>query len=148
MDNRQTQSLPLILIHIDQSEVMKGELPINSAARNSLWVYPVARPPRFAGAPAVIETTRSYELPDVPALPGGADVRVEFYGGAYSFWLDGERCCVYVGRFDYVSFTSEEEARHALLTLWREVERLESPAEVERAAARWLERRRGERTVV
>ena len=127
---------------------MRGELPINSAARNSLWVYPVARQPRFAGAPAVIEMTRAYEMPDIPALPGGADVRVEFYGGAYSFWLDGEKCRVYVGRFDYVSFVSEDEARHALLTLWREVEMLESLAEVERAAARWLERRRGKRTAV
>jgi hypothetical protein len=130
------------------NETMKGELPINSAARNSLWVYPVARSPRFVGAPAVVETTRSYEMPDVPALPSGADVRVEFYGGAYSFWLDGERGRVHVGRFEYVSFMSEEEARHALLTLWREVEMLESPAEVERAAVRWLERRRGERAGV
>jgi hypothetical protein len=86
-------------------------------------------------------------MPDIPALPGGADVRVEFYGGAYSFWLDGEKCRVYVGRFEHASFTSDEEARHALLTLWREVERLESPAEVERAAVRWLGRRRGERPV-
>ena len=124
---------------------MKGALPINSAARNSLWIYPAARPSRFADAPAVVETTRSYEMPDFRALPGGADVRVEFYGGAYSFWLDGERRRVYVGRFEYISFTSEEEARHALLTLWREVELLESPTEVERAATRWLERRRGER---
>jgi len=120
---------------------VKGKPPINSAARNALWSYPVARRPRFAGAPSVVEPTRSYEMPDVAALPGGADVRVEFYGGAYSFWLDGERRRVYVGRFDYVSFTSDEEARYALLTLWREVEMLESPAEVERAAARWLERR-------
>ena len=73
---------------------------------------------------------------------------VEFYGDAYSFSfrVDGERCLVYVGRFDYVSFVSDGEARHALLTLRREVEMLESPAEVERAAARWLERRRGGRT--
>jgi hypothetical protein len=127
---------------------VKGKPPINSAARNSLWVYPAARPPRFAGAPSVIETTSSYEMPDVTALPGGADVRAEFYGGAYSFRLDGERRRVYVGRFDYASFTSDEEARYAFLTLWREVELLESPAEVERASARWLERRRGERTVV
>jgi hypothetical protein len=127
---------------------VKGKSPINSAARNSLWVYPAARPPRFAGAPAVIETTRSYEMPDVAALPGGADVRVEFYGGAYSFRLDSERRRVYVGRFDYVSFTSDEEARYALLILWREVEMLESPAEVERAAMQLLERRRGEHTVV
>jgi len=108
----------------------------------------VARPPRFAGAPVVVETTRSYEMPDVTSLPGGADVRAEFYGGAYSFWLDGEWRRVYVGRFDYVSFNSDEEARYALLTLWREVEVLESPAEVERAAMQWLERRRGERSVV
>lgn len=32
--------------------------------------------------------------------------------------------------------------RHAFLTLWREVEGLESAAEVERAAEQWLERRR------
>lgn len=127
---------------------MRGKPPINSAARNSLWVYPVARPPRFAGAPPIIETTRSYEMPDVTALPGGADMRVEFYGGAYSVWLDGGRRRVYVGRFDYASFTSDEEARYVFLTLWREVEILESPVEVERAAAHWLERRRGERTVV
>lgn len=104
------------------------------------------RRPRFAGAAAVVETTRSFEMPDVVSLPGGGDVRVEFYGGAYSCWLDGERHRVYVGRFDYVSFTSDEEARHALLTLWREVELLESPAEVERAAAHWAERRRGRST--
>jgi hypothetical protein len=61
---------------------------VNSAARNALWSYPVSRPPHFAGASVVVETTRSYEMPDVIALPGGADVRVEFYG-TYSFWLDG-----------------------------------------------------------
>lgn len=122
---------------------MKGKPPINSAARNSLWSYPSARPPRFAGAPALIETTRSYEMPDIIALPSSADVRVEFYGGAYSFRLDGERRRIHVGRFDHVSFTSDEEARYAFLTLWREVELLESPAEVERAAALWAEKRRG-----
>lgn len=103
----------------------------------------MARPPRFAAAPVVVETTRSYEMPDVIALPGGADVSVEFYGGAYSFRLDGGRCRVYVGRFDYVSCNSDEEARYALLTLWREVEMLESPSEVERAAVLWAERLRG-----
>jgi hypothetical protein len=82
--------------------------------------------PRFAGAPALVETTRSHEMPDVASLPEGADVAVEFYGGAYSFRLDGQRQRVYIRKFDYASFTSEEEARYAFLTLWREVERLES----------------------
>ena len=121
---------------------MKRPLPINSAARNCVWAYTHIVSPRFAGAPAVVEVTRSHEAPDVLALPGGADVAVEFYGGAYSFWLDGEKRRVYVRRFEYVSFTSEEEARHAFLTLWREVEGLESAAEVERAAGEWFERRR------
>ena len=121
---------------------MKRPSPINSAARNCVWAYPHTVPPRFAGAPAVVETTRSHEMPDVLALSKGADVTVEFYGGAYSFWIDGEKRRVYVRRFEYVSFASEEEARHAFLTLWREVEGLESAPEVERAAGQWLERRR------
>src|SRR5215211_8675079 len=121
---------------------MKRPLPINSAARNCVWACPQTVPPRFAGAPAVVEVTRSHEAPDVLALPGGADVAVEFYGGAYSFRLDGEKRRVYVRRFEYVSFTSEEEARHAFLTLWREVEGLESAVEVERAAGDWFEKRR------
>jgi len=125
---------------------VKRKSSINSAGRNSLWSYPVARQPRFDGAPAVVETTRSYEMPDVIALPDGGDVRVEFYGGAYSFWLDGERRRVYVGRFDYIPFASGEEARYAFLTLWREVELLESPSEVERAAALWAEGWRGRRS--
>jgi hypothetical protein len=121
---------------------MRENLPINSAARNCVWVYPRTTPPRFRGAPAVVEQTRSHEMPDVVSLPEGADVAIEFYGGAYSIWLDGEKRRVYVRRFDYASFASEEEARYAFLTLWREVERLESPAEVERTAAGWLERQR------
>ena len=121
---------------------MKRPLPINSAARNCVWTYPHTVPPRFASAPAVVEMTRSHEMPDVGALPAGADVSVEFYGGACSIWLDGGRHRVYIRRFEYVSFTSEEEARHAFLTLWREVEGLESAVEVERAAGEWLERRR------
>ena len=121
---------------------MKMSLPINSAARNCVWTYPHTGPPRFVGAPALVETTRSHEMPDVGTLPKGADVSVEFYGGAYSIWLDGDRRRVYTRRFDYVSFASEEEARHAFLTLWREVEVLESASEVERVAEEWLERRR------
>lgn len=67
---------------------------------------------------------------------------VELYGGAVSLWLDGEKNRVHLRRFDYASFHTEEEARLAFVRLWREVESLESPAEVERAAERWLEARR------
>ncbi len=93
-----------------------------------------------------METTRAHQMPDALSLPEGADVTAEFYGGAYSFWLDGGRRRVYAGRFDYVSFLSEEEARYALLTLWRKIELLESAAEVERTAALWLERQRRKRS--
>lgn len=85
-------------------------------------------------------------MPDVVSLPEGSDVAVEFYGGAYSLCLDSQRRRVYIRRFDYVSFASEVEARYAFLTLWREVERLESAAEVERAAAQWLEAERRKRS--
>ena len=114
------------------------ELPINCAARNSVWTYPRAAAPRFNGAPVIFETTRSYERPDVFALPGGSDVTVEVYGGACSLWLDGERRRVHIRRFDFATFPAEEEARHAFMRLWREVEMLESPAEIELAAERWL----------
>lgn len=120
----------------------KNELPINCAARNCVWVYPRAVEPRFPGAPVIFETARTYEQPDVFSLPEGSDVTVEFYGGAVSLWLDGERQRVYVRRFDFVSLVSEEEARHAFMQLWREVEVLESPAEIELAAERWLESKR------
>jgi hypothetical protein len=53
-----------------------------------------------------------------------------------------EKRRVHLRRFDYASFSTEEEARHAFMRLWREVELLESPAEVELAAERWLEARR------
>jgi len=65
------------------------------------------------------------------------------HGGAVTLWLDGERRRVHLRRFDYASFpTGEEEARHAFMRLWREVELLEAPAQVELAAERWLEARR------
>ena len=115
------------------------ELPINCAARNSVWVYPQEVQPRFPGAPVIFEMTRSHERPDVFALPAGADVTVDLYGGACSLWLDGERRRVHIRRFDHVTFPSEEEARHAFMRLWREVEMLESPAEIELAAERWQE---------
>lgn len=96
-------------------------------------------PPRFSGVPVIFELTRSHERPDVFSLPEGADVTVELYGGACSLWLDGDRRRIHVHRFDHVSFPSEEEARHAFMKLWREVEMLESPAEIELAAEHWLE---------
>ena len=121
---------------------MSKTLPINSAARNAVWVYDSLAEPRFNGAPTIVEPKRSYEMPDFGALPEGADIAVELYGGAVTLRLDGAQRRIYVRRFEFVSFASDEEARHRFLTLWREVESLDSAAEVERAADEWLERRR------
>jgi len=121
-------------------EVMETkELPINCAARNSVWLYPRATPPHFAGAPVIYETAHSHERPNIFSLPEGSDVTVEVYGGAVSLWLEGERRRVHVRRFDHATFPSEAEARHAFMRLWREVEMLESAAAIELAAERWLE---------
>jgi hypothetical protein len=121
---------------------MSKTLPINSAARNALWVYDAIVEPRFIGASAIVETKRSYEMPDFNSLPAGADIAVELYGGAITLRLDSAQRRVYIRRYEFVSFASDEEARHRFLTLWREVEALDSAAEVERAADEWLERRR------
>ena len=121
---------------------MSETLPINSATRNALWVYDAVVEPRFSGAPALVESKRSYEMPDFNSLPEGADIAVELYGGAVTLRLDGAQRRVYIRRYEYVSFSSDEEARHRFLTLWREVEALDSIAEVERATDEWLERRR------
>jgi hypothetical protein len=86
-----------------------------------------------------MEIARSHDMPDLFSLPVGADVTVELYGGAYSLRLDGESRRIYVRCFVYAPFASEEEARRAFLSLWREVERLESAVGVESAAERWLE---------
>src|SRR5438477_12389391 len=107
-------------------------LPINSVARNALWVYDAMVEPRFAGAPAVVESKRSYEMPDFNSLPEGADIAVELYGGAVTLRLDGAQRRVYIRRYEYVSFSSDEEARHRLLRLWREVEAVDSIGDVER----------------
>ena len=119
---------------------MSKKLPINIAARNAVWVYDALVAPRFAGAPSILESKRSHEIPDFDTLPEGANVAVEVYGGAFTLRLDGELRRVYVRRFEYVSFTSERDVRSAFLTLWREVEELESAAEVGRVAGEWLER--------
>ena len=121
---------------------MSKTLPINSAARNAVWVYDSLSEPRFNGAPTIVEPKRSYEMPDFGSLPEGADIAVELYGGAVTLRLDGAQRRIYVRRFEFVSFASDEEARHRFLTLWREVESLDSIVEVERAAEEWLERRK------
>lgn len=121
---------------------MSETLPINSAARNAVWVYDSVTEPRFDSAPAIVEPRRSYEMPEFKSLPEGADIAVELYGGAVTLRLDGAQHRVYIRRFEFVSFTSDEEARHRFMTLWREVESLDSAAEVERAADEWLERRK------
>jgi hypothetical protein len=117
-------------------------LPINSAARNALWVYDAIVEPRFPDAPAIVASKRSYEMPDFNSLPEGADIAVELYGGAVTLRLDGAQRRVYIRRFEFVSFTSDEESRHRFLTLWPEVEVLDSAAEVERAADEWFEKRK------
>ncbi len=122
--------------------VMSETLPINSAARNAVWVYDAVVEPRFNGAPAVVESKRSYEKPVFNSLPEGADIAVEIYNGAVTLRLDGVQRRIYIRRFEFVSFASDEEARQRFLTLWREVEALDSAAEVERAADEWLEKRK------
>jgi hypothetical protein len=122
--------------------VMSERLPINSAARNALWIYDAIVEPRFIGAPAVVELKRSYEMPEFNSLPERADIAVELYNGAITLRLDGAQRRIYIRRFEYVSFSSDEEARHRFLTLWREVEALDSAAEVERAADEWFEKRK------
>lgn len=81
-------------------------------------------------------------MPDFNSLPEGADIAVELYGGAVTLRLDGAQRRIYIRRFEFVSFASDDEAHHRFLTLWREVESLDSAAEVERAAEEWLKRRR------
>jgi hypothetical protein len=117
-------------------------LPINSVTRNAVWVYDAFSPPRFDGAPIIVERARSHRMPDFGKLPEGADVAVELYGGAVTLRLGGAARRVYTRRFDYATYRTDEEARHAFLTLWREVEGLDSSDAVARAAAEWLERQR------
>ncbi len=53
---------------------MMKELPINAASRNVVWIYDHVVPPRFRGAPAIIETTRSHQMPDLFEVPEGSDI--------------------------------------------------------------------------
>jgi hypothetical protein len=64
-----------------------------------------------------MEIMRLHEMPDLFSLPEGADVTVELYGGSYSLRLDRENPRIYVRRFVYAPFSSDEEARRAFLSL-------------------------------
>jgi hypothetical protein len=119
------------------------ELSINCASKNSVWIYPLAMSQRFSVATEIGELVHTLERPDIFNLPEGSDVTVELYGGACVLWLEGGRRRVHIRRFDHITFSSEEEARHAFMRLWREVETLESPAEIQLAAERWLASSRG-----
>jgi phosphoenolpyruvate synthase/pyruvate phosphate dikinase len=55
------------------------ELPINCAVRNCVWIYPRATPPRFAGAPVVVEIARSHDRPDFFSF-GTNDLTQTTYG--------------------------------------------------------------------
>lgn len=120
------------------------DLPINCVARNAVWAYPRVVESRFPGGRALVETTRSYEMPELGALHEGADVSVELYGGALSYRLDGESRRVYVGRFSWASYDDEEAARAALLDLWGRIRLLDTVPEVEEAVRSWSgEQKRG-----
>lgn len=116
---------------------MRKSLPINCAARNSVWVYDQAVQPRFPGAPTITEKTRSHEMPDIDGLPEGSDVAVELYGGAIALQLDGLTHRIATGRFRWVHFASEEAARTAFVSLWGRIKLLESVAEVSEAVEAW-----------
>jgi hypothetical protein len=113
--------------------------PINSVARNSVWIYDAFSTPRFDSAPTIVERTRSHRMPDFSKLPESADIAVELYSGAVTLRLDGATRRVYTGRFDYATYRTDEESRHAFLTLWREVERLQASDAVERARQNGLD---------
>jgi hypothetical protein len=116
---------------------MKKSLPITSASRSAIWIYPRAVPPRFKGAPTIMETTRTHEMPDVEKLPEEADVAVELYGKSWLLRLDGLSNQVYTGRFESISFPDAKEARCAFASLWRTIEHLNSPDEISAAAEVW-----------
>jgi hypothetical protein len=53
--------------------------------------------------------------------------------------LEGEVRRVHIRRFDHIAFSTEGEARHAFMRLWREIETPESPAAIELTAECWFE---------
>lgn len=114
-------------------------LPVNAAGRYAVWVYDRAISPRFAGAPVIIETVRSYEQPDISAVLEGSDIAVELYGGAVTLRLDGLQHRISVERYDWVRYADEQAARAAFVALWQLVERLGSIEDVCAAVRRWRE---------
>lgn len=116
---------------------MRKSLPINCAARNSVWVHDQAIHPRFPGAPTITEKTRSHEMPDINGLQGGSDIAVELYGGAIALQLDGLAHRISTERFRWVHFASEDAARAAFVSLWGRIMLLESVAEVSDTAEAW-----------
>lgn len=48
--------------------------------------------------------------------------------------LEGDLRRVHIRRFDHITFSTGEEARHAFMRLSREIEMLESPAAIELTA--------------
>ncbi len=119
------------------------QLPINSAERNAVWVFPKLAHSRFPGAPPIIETTRTHEMPNFNNLLHEADISVELYGNAVSLWLDAERRRVYIRRFHFVAYPSYEAARDGFRDLWQRIRCLESIAKVEAVAEKWYDEQQG-----
>lgn len=119
------------------------QLPINSAERNAVWVCPKLAHSRFPGAPPIIETTRTHDVPDFNDLLDEADLMVELYGNAVSLWLDAERRRVYVRRFHFVAYPSYQAARDGFRDLWQRVRCLASIAAVEAEAEKWYDEQQG-----
>lgn len=119
------------------------QLPINCAARNVVWIYPRPARPRFPGAPPIIETTRTHEMPEFDDLLDEADIMVELYGNTVSLWLDADRRRVYIHRFHYVVYPSYGVARDYFLDLWQRVRCLESIAAVVAEAEKWYDEQQG-----
>lgn len=112
-------------------------LPINAVGRNAMWSYDRFVAPRFPGAPTIIETTRSYEMPDIAAVPEGSDIAVELYGGVIALRLDGWLNRISIERYTWIKFANQEETRIAFLILWRSIEPLDSTDDVRLAIKRW-----------
>jgi hypothetical protein len=121
---------------------MNNRLPINVAARNAVWRYDHLVPSRFPGGAAIVERTQSPQMPDLLSLPERAEVEVILYGGAITLRLSAHPPRVYIARFEYVTYKDEAQARLNFLQLWRAIENLESPAEVNREAQYWIEEMR------